>query len=357
VNSGRDRDGSVERLLQRSLAHGAARASDASNASNASNECPDAETLAAWVDGGLDKRAMTLVEAHASECARCQALLAAVGQTAPDPTLPAWQGAWLRGWGLRWLVPLAATAAAAVIIWIVVPNGDRPGLPEQARVELPTAAPIPPQPEARTDRFNAQAAPPNQPATKDETKTAKANDVGASEREQRKENAIAAGQPATEPVDALSAREGGAPAAPEALSRSAPSVAQQGRQSLGLGGGVTSIEITSPDPSVRWRIRGAASVEHTTNGGTTWEAAPTGVDAALTAGASPSPLVCWLIGRAGTVLLSTDGRTWRRVPFPEMTDLVTVQASDAQTTTVTTTDGRTFRTTDSGRTWARLQGF
>jgi photosystem II stability/assembly factor-like uncharacterized protein len=120
---------------------------------------------------------------------------------------------------------------------------------------------------------------------------------------------------------------------------------------------LASIEITSPDPSVRWRIRAAASVEHTTNGGTTWEAVPTGVDAGLTAGASPSPLVCWLIGRAGTMLLSTDGRTWRRVPFPEMTDLATVRASDAQTATVTTTDGRTFRTTDGGRTWARLQGF
>jgi len=123
---------------------------------------------------------------------------------------------------------------------------------------------------------------------------------------------------------------------------------------LALGGAL--VEITSPDPSVRWRIRGGGSVEHTTNGGTAWEAAPTGVDAVLTAGASPSPLVCWLIGRAGTVLLSTDGRTFRRVPFPEMTDLATVQATDAQTATVTTTGGRTFRTTDGGGTWAPLQG-
>ena len=350
MNSGRDRDGSVERLLQRSLAHGTARASDASH------ECPDAETLAAWVDGGLDKRAVALVEAHASECTRCQALLAAVGQTAPEPPTPAWQETWLRGWGLRWLVPLAATAAAAVVLWIVVPNGERPpDVPEQARVELPKAAPIAPQPEARTDRFNAQPAPPSQPEAKDGTRAAKADDkIGASEREQRKENATAAG-PATEPIDAVTAKEGGAPAAPGALSRSAPSVAEQGRQGFGLVG--APVEITSPDPSVRWRIRGAASVEHTANGGTTWEAAPTGVDAVLTAGASPSPLVCWLIGRAGTVLLSTDGRTWRRVPFPEMTDLSTVQATDGQTATVTTTDGRTFRTTDGGRTWARVQGF
>jgi len=78
---------------------------------------------------------------------------------------------------------------------------------------------------------------------------------------------------------------------------------------------------------------------------------PTGIGVDLIAGASPSRLVCWLVGRAGTVLLSTDGRTWRGVPFPVMTDLVAVQATNAQTATITTADGRTFQTTDGGRSW------
>ena len=354
MNSGRDRDGSVERLLQRSLRGGDSSPADA---------CPDAETLAAWVDGGLDKPEVAFVEAHASECARCQALLAAIIQTAPDPSLPAWQQTWLRGWSLRWLVPLAATAAAAVLLWVVVPNGERPDLPEQARAELPEAAPTPPQPDAGKDRFDAPAVRLAPPGAANQTTAEKIEDkapsVGAAEREQRKQNAASAGQLVTEPVDAL--KNATARAAPPGvglaqpvrplnettgLSRSESSVAQ-GQQ----GARGAPIEITSPDPSVRWRIGGAASVEHTTNGGTTWEAVPTGVDARLTAGASPSRLVCWLIGRAGTVLLSTDGRTWRRVPFPEMTDLATVQATDAQTATVTTADGRAFRTMDGGLTW------
>ena len=340
MNSGRDRDESVERLLQQSLAHG----DSSARASN--SDCPDAETLAAWVDGGLDKRAMALVEAHASECARCQALLAAVGRTAPDPSLPAWQETWLRGWGLRWLLPLAATAAAAVILWIVVPTGERPpDLPQQARAEPPKAAPTPPQPDEGKDRFSAQAV---RPATPDA-----ANETTAAKRENKAQEKKAVD------VDAVSAKAAAAPptvgGATAALPGPESSVARQ--SPLGRAGGAISIEIASPDPSVRWRIRGGGSVEHTTNGGTAWEAAPTGVDAVLTAGASPSPLVCWLIGRAGTVLLSTDGRTFRRVPFPEMTDLATVQATDAQTATVTTTGGRTFRTTDGGGTWAPLQGF
>jgi photosystem II stability/assembly factor-like uncharacterized protein len=75
--------------------------------------------------------------------------------------------------------------------------------------------------------------------------------------------------------------------------------------------------------------------------------------AELTAGAAPSASVCWLVGRAGVVLRTTDGRTWRRVPFPEMTDLSAVRAIDADgnVASVSTADGRTFSTTDGGATW------
>jgi photosystem II stability/assembly factor-like uncharacterized protein len=49
--------------------------------------------------------------------------------------------------------------------------------------------------------------------------------------------------------------------------------------------------------------------------------------------------------------LSTDGRTWQRVAFPESVDLVSIRASDGVNATVTAADGRTFTTTDGGRTW------
>jgi len=71
----------------------------------------------------------------------------------------------------------------------------------------------------------------------------------------------------------------------------------------------------------------------------------------LTAGAAPSANVCWLVGRAGAVILSTDGRAWRRLTFPEQIDLTAVTAVDARTATVTTADGRRFETADGGRTW------
>ena len=71
----------------------------------------------------------------------------------------------------------------------------------------------------------------------------------------------------------------------------------------------------------------------------------------LTAGASPAPSVCWVVGRAAVVLLSTDGRSWRRLAFPEAVDLIAVRAVDATTASVTTADGRTLTTHDGGSTW------
>ena len=112
------------------------------------------------------------------------------------------------------------------------------------------------------------------------------------------------------------------------------------------------VEIVSPDPSVRWRVAGSV-VQHSTTGGAQWDTVSTGVASPLTAGAAPSVSVCWLVGRAGVVLLSTDGLNWRRVAFPEVTDLSAIQATDARNASVSTADGRTFSTTDGGATWVR----
>src|SRR5688572_11248991 len=109
-----ERDRTVERLLQRSLRRQGEPVTDAS--------CLDAETLAAWADGGLTPGQASLAEVHLAHCARCQATVAAIGRSVP-PVVVAdrW---WQRRWTLGWLVPLTA-GAAAVALWIAVPQ-DRP---------------------------------------------------------------------------------------------------------------------------------------------------------------------------------------------------------------------------------------
>ena len=75
------------------------------------------------------------------------------------------------------------------------------------------------------------------------------------------------------------------------------------------------------------------------------------MSAVITSGAAPSDSVCWLVGKSGVVLQSTDGRSWRRVPFPQAVDLVAISAADERLATVTTINGRTFTTADAGKSW------
>ncbi len=111
--------------------------------------------------------------------------------------------------------------------------------------------------------------------------------------------------------------------------------------------------IVSSNPATRFRLLRGGGVQRSADGGATWRTEVTGATDTLTAGASPSPSVCWLVGPSGLVLLSTDGRSWRRLRFPEIVDLRAVTATDAENATVTTVDGRAFATSDGGQTWSR----
>jgi hypothetical protein len=336
-----DRDRAVERLLQQSSAD--------SLGSARQGECIDAEVAAAWVDGNLLPHELRAVESHVSACARCQAIVATLARTTPaDPSAPAW---WQRSLRWGWLVPLTASAAA-VVLWIVTPNQTLPPTGEMRDAVAPAATQaLKQEPATVADRFE-QEAPSNEervavPPAPSQARERPAPGTGRTDEldplgrvsagadrakaDQRAAAPAAEGNMAA--VEALGARE----AAP-----SAPPMARAG---------TAAIEIVSPDSAIRWRLGEPGVVQYSADGGKTWDAQTTGTTVILMAGASPSPSVCWLVGRAGTILLTTDGRRWPRVPFPEPVDLVAVQAVDAQTATVSTGDGRRFRTTDGGTTW------
>src|SRR3954466_7582399 len=79
--------------------------------------CLDSQTLAAWSEGTLNRRDRESIEVHASDCARCQALLAAMVTIAP-PVSPS---RWWRPSTAGWFAPMAA-AAAAILLWVTVPR-------------------------------------------------------------------------------------------------------------------------------------------------------------------------------------------------------------------------------------------
>src|SRR6266566_9044988 len=79
--------------------------------------CLDAESAAAFVDDTLSAHERAGAEAHVADCARCQALLAALATMTPAPVGRAW---WRRP-AIAWLAPLAV-AATAVIVFVSVPR-------------------------------------------------------------------------------------------------------------------------------------------------------------------------------------------------------------------------------------------
>jgi Putative zinc-finger len=350
----------------------------------ASDECLEADTLAAWADGALPGDRLAAIETHAAGCARCQAMLAAMVRTAPAGERPAsrWHAWKLVGWG----APLAA--AAALVLWVVVGREGQPASPaapaptfesrqaaERDRAAAPppaTIAPAVPPPAQPTARRAAPAAPRPSAAQEQRTRAeepARSAELAASEARRANPNdlagragaggagrgggrggagGVAGGTSAVvaPPAPAVAAPTTPPPPPPPATApvREADALAARAFSSV-------APEFSSPDGSVRWRPAGASVVERSGDGGRTWQ--QVALDAAVTvrAGSAPSSDVCWLVGPAGVVLLSTDGRTFRRLRFPEPADLTSVRATDARRAVVTTADGRRFATTDGGDTW------
>ena len=333
-----ERDQSVDRVLRRT------RASRSASDAGISDDCLDAETLAAWADGELPSNERAAAEQHAADCARCQAMLAALVRTTPEtaPARPRWRLS-----GLGWLVPLAATAAA-VGIWIAVPERPAPP-PESAARPADAVSPLSAPPASSLSAPQALPVPPASPAPTPSAQPDTAERRARDSRADARANQLSPPAAAAVPPPAQTA----APAVQPSASPSSRAFERSAADSLAeLKDATAVVDIVSPDPTSRWRIAGGRSVERSSDGGATWQPQQPGATSDLVAGSSPSPTVCWLVGRAGLVLLTIDGRQWRRVVFPVPADLSAVSASDARTAVVTTSDGRTFRTSDAGQTWA-----
>ena len=356
-----DRDSSFDRLLAEAL--------EARAAGTPEGACLDADTLAAWADDALPRQEREAVEAHAVDCARCQLMLATMIRTPPAPVAakPLW-----RRQPLAWLIPLTAAVAAGVL-WVVVP-GRAPSQqgagpvstvaettsPAAPAGDLPAKLQSDTQPQGRGAA--APSAPgeiktaPSAPATRPDAKIDESAVAAPRQRDQKESasldaNALSDAGRASKDARVAS-REGGA-TSPASPASSAPPAATAAQRTIALAkAAAPGNVVVSSNPAIQWRII-PGGVERSTDGGSSWQPQDTGTSVTLAGGASPSPSVCWLVGADGTVLLSTDGRSWRRLPFPEPTALTSIRATDDKTATVTAADGRTFSTADSGLNWVQ----
>ena len=380
----RDHDQSMDHLLRRALSpepDGAA-----------TRQCADAETLAAWADGSLSGEALARAEHHAAACARCQAMLAAMARTVPEITIPPrWQVL-----AARWVVPIAA-AAIVLAVWVSV-DRQRPGSVAVKREPAAAEAEFRPVPKS-------MGAPPSSPSLEANAPVARRRGgaIGGSQvprsRNSAADSRLVAPEPDRKVADARDAerREARlsplrpplaapgptpAPASPKPAAAnetvqvtSAMPTAVSQSQSVAAKEALRSaaIDIISPEPAFRWRLLPPGTILRSTNGGITWttqavrfagqklagdsgnlKVAELAPPITLTSGSAAAREVCWIAGAGGVVLLSTDGTTWQRRPFPEPLNLTAVRAVDAKTAIVTTEDGRQFSTADGGATWSKI---
>jgi hypothetical protein len=305
--------------------------------------CLDAETLAAWADGGLNAQAAAAVELHASNCSRCMAVLATLELTAPVvPVAEAWTLARV----FRWVAPLAA-AATAVAIWVAIP--DRPITPAETIVSQDLRSmeqvPVPgsgSNSSAEPRTLNQNPAPSQNKAPQvqlqDDLKreSASGQAVGSvaapaapAERyaPEREMGAPAAGPVAADeqvaaptaaaPLPAAAAPPPAAPAprafAADARAESATAATAQ-RSALSSATVLTSESPAPANPQIRWRILANTLLERSRDGGTSWTRAN-----------GPAP------------------------------NLAAVRAVDADRAVVTTSDKAEFYTTNGGQSWTRVQ--
>ena len=287
--------------------------------------CLDAETLAAWMDGGLKGAALADVQAHVAGCERCQQLLGAMGRTRAALPAPIPERA-PRRW-LAWAVP-AAAAATAIAVWVAIPEQRNPAPAVQPAA--PLAAP-PSAPAVAPELKQEAAAPPPQAASQSLPAPPPREQARAAAPIREAPKAQAEAAAAAPPAVAAPAAET-APAPPPAARADAQPRAAQRVAPL--------VDTFAPPPITA--LCGAA-----------WSSTPADVAGQLTAGSAPMPNVCWVVGRGGVIRRSTNRQTWEAIGFPEMTDLSGVQAFDARTATVTTVDGRSFQTSDGGLTWVQ----
>jgi hypothetical protein len=378
-------------------------------------DCPEAETLAAFVEKTLARGERESLQLHLAGCARCQEQVAElvrlseaaeperVRALAPVPTRKI---AWFR-WAL------AAPALVALVVAGLWYTGEfRPLLKQQPQPALqapppPATQPLPAGPKEEFARTApavrqkiAEAAPAEKPKgetvvreapvgaqlyTATPTATA-AGEAGGGAKEAQPANAappaiaspsararLAAAAPAVIPGHkatstayqdhAVSHLE--VPAAPAAAPP--PTEREKGAERAAEAAGTTPTNEATAFHLVGrarlakkavagarpegWRVGRGGLIQKADANGM-WVTQPSGVDTNLLDIAFPTPSVGWVVGESGTVLRTTDGgATWQPISIPTRADLVLVVASGELSAQVVTRDGRTFATTDGGKSW------
>ncbi|MEZ5293680.1 MAG: hypothetical protein R2745_21530 [Vicinamibacterales bacterium] len=338
-----DRDEAQRRQLADPLVASAAAAIEAAGLT----DCPDAELLALYAENQLGTSERHTVLPHLSTCERCQAIVAAYlaasgdapeglpappAPIAPEGTSDGTPSSWLFGW--RWLVPAASLAAVAVVaVWIGRPApADGPAPSTAGAVETQAArqpAPLEEAPASPPAPVDTRRADAPTPARTAQPPTA----GGAAAATEAKQVASAELQEALARSRLSQARAAVNAPAPPAAAAPAPSAAA----------------VPAPKAEDLADARTERARENVNAGAPAPEpaAGAAGVRA-LGAAMAASP---WRV-RGGRIERSTDGgRTWARVDVPTTEAFASIAVRAPDRIVATTVSGRTWTSTDDGATW------
>lgn len=336
--------------------------------------CIDAETLAVWADGALLPSDAAVVEAHVSDCARCQEVVAAFALTEPEAVGTATAPAALptrAPWLQRWWLPIAGGLAAATLLIVTLTYHDNVPPPlletQTAKVETPMTAPgaalaLPPPLQMPAPKPAPAVAPPPPPPQR----PAPAPVMAPAQAPRPAAGMVGGVVGGIAGATTSASRTGATDIRAERMitARDAWEItpvaefASPAASASGGGGGraVAALSMAAPVTVTRWRVMTPTKVERSTDQGQSWGSVDLGVEpVSIINGSAPSRLACWLVGRAGLILRSDDGITFTRIAFPETIDLIAIHATDALHATVTALGGRTFSTADGGQTWLAIK--
>jgi hypothetical protein len=350
--------------------------------------CPDAATLAAFVDRSLSSEEYATVEAHVADCTACIEHLALVtALDAPEessvPTTAVDVGALVRRWG--WLVP-AMTAVLVVALWVrssdqrpadaslssANRSSDQPSVeprrdvaPADRDASLSDANEPQAKREGRTagggrkktDTLARPTAPASAlaDAAKPASPTAQAEAVQldklAAADDKNKERAETRGVAAAAPPPAAIVSTAAADAREEAALKVVPEPAVGGAAATARMRRAVRQESAATAGMVLVRTA-SGRIDRSTDGGRSWTNEHGGLTDQIRVTLCPTATACWLGADNGAVLVrAADGQWVRRVVPPPAAAVQRIIALDNQHATVELADGRRYMTTDGGITW------
>lgn len=320
-------------------------------------EHPTPDLLTAFFEQTLADAEREKLLAHLAACGACREVLwQAVPEAETQPAVVSVAGA------SRWRIPAWRWVGAAAAVLVIASVGlfyrGGPGAagvsPDGSRAVAERAA------SSRAAAVRAQVPMASAPAganlqASNALKASNPQQGSAAKLDQETGRVQAAARSSSS--DTLSAASGPAPASTARASAPAPASTTNAGVMIASGIMAPAMGKKKLAPPTRWMLSPAGALLRSTDAGQSWQAVPFAGNIVFQTVAVVGPRV-WAGGKGGALYYSPDGGSqWTRLgpaaTAPLNQDLRALTFTDGQHGSLTTADGETWSTSDSGQSWQK----